>query len=195
MWSETNSGRGSPRTGSPNYPGRTPYAPQTAPEQTQAHSQQAAYYQDSENRYADRSPPPAEQRHDAYSPTHQQSFSQQPQYEPYSPTHQNQYQQEPMYEEPRTHHSSNGRARSPANSDRSNFTSISQRGVNPRWNGNRPPVPNSSQQRIQQQRQDVLLNNPDFQLGSSGAGGGASRQRGAGGQGMIPTSAYPPGPM
>lgn len=74
-------------------------------------------------------------------------------------------------------------ALSPAISEHSTFTSISQRGVNPRWPGNqlpaapqyqgmppRRPVP-------QQQLNNVLLdNNPDFQLpgarGPSRAGGG-----------------------
>lgn len=80
-------------------------------------------------------------------------------------------------------------ARSPAESERSNFTSISQRGINPRWPGNNPPpqmmmgfggVP---PRRPVQQQPDVLLDsNPDFQLpGMRGAAAG----RGRGG--------YPPG--
>lgn len=100
---------------------------------------------------------------------------------------------EPMYED--VHATVDG-ARSPAESERSNFTSISQRGVNPRWNPNHPPMPQYQgvlprrpvQQ--QQQRQDMLLDNPDFQLPGN-------RPQGAqrGGPGMIPGSAYPTGPL
>ncbi|OLN96458.1 pH-response regulator protein palI/prr-5 [Colletotrichum chlorophyti] len=86
-------------------------------------------------------------------------------------------------------------ARSPgAESDRSNFTSISQRGVNPRWNP-APPMPGHGQQipprrPVQHQRQDMLLNNnPDFELPGSRLG---PPQR-TGGNGMIPGSAYPQG--
>ena len=88
-------------------------------------------------------------------------------------------------------------ARSPAESDKSNFTSVSQRGVNPRWNGapGYAPMPNRrpvAQQ--QQEQQDILLNsNPDFQL----PGGRGGRGNGRGGRGpspaMIPSSAYPGG--
>jgi hypothetical protein len=84
-------------------------------------------------------------------------------------------------------------ARSPAESERSNFTSISQRGINPRWNpppampggyGNsavppRRPVPRHDPN-------EVLLNsNPDFELPRN------SPSRGAGGPAMIPGSSYP----
>lgn len=105
-----------------------------------------------------------------------------------------------MYEDAREQRST--RARSPgAESDRSNFTSISQRGVNPRWNP--PPMPNQGAypgppprrpaRPPQQQRQDMLLNsNPDFQLPSSRMG---SPPRGGAGGGMIPGSAYPQGRM
>ncbi|KAK3336897.1 SUR7/PalI family-domain-containing protein [Cercophora scortea] len=77
-----------------------------------------------------------------------------------------------------------GAARSPAESDRSTFTSISMRGVNPRWNPNNPapgnfgggnPMPGNygggnvvPRRPVQQQRPppppDVLGSNPDFQL-------------------------------
>lgn len=85
-------------------------------------------------------------------------------------------------------------ARSPAESERSNFTSVSRRGVNPRWNGGeggygaapmpRRPVP---------RQDDMLLNsNPDFSIpgGRGGRGfprGGASARGG----GTVPNSAYP----
>ncbi|TAQ85216.1 hypothetical protein B7494_g6445 [Chlorociboria aeruginascens] len=81
-------------------------------------------------------------------------------------------------------------SRSPAESDRSNFTSVSQRGVNPRWNGGpagyEPPVPRRP---VGSQRNDVLLaSNPDFELpGGRGGRGG----RGTRGGGIIPGSAYP----
>lgn len=98
-------------------------------------------------------------------------------------------------------------SRSPAESERSNFTSVSQRGVNPRWNPgptygapmpNRRPPP-------QQQREDLLLNsNPDFMLPGSRGGGARGGGRGGGGRGgpgrppgqipgMVPNSAYPGG--
>jgi hypothetical protein len=90
-----------------------------------------------------------------------------------------------------------------AASDRSNFTSVSQRGINPRWRPDMPPVPgggggggpqgyrgggppvplpqSSRRPHVQQKqaRQDMLLmDNPDFALGP------ASRsQRGPGGAG------------
>ncbi|KAF4984212.1 hypothetical protein FZEAL_552 [Fusarium zealandicum] len=99
---------------------------------------------------------------------------------------------EPIYEDI---HANNAGARSPAESERSTFTSISQRGINPRWNPNPPPPmpyqqgphprrPVQQQQQQQQKRQDVLLDNPDFSLPGS---------RNARGPGMVPGSAYPPG--
>lgn len=97
---------------------------------------------------------------------------------------------EPLYED--VHAAVDG-ARSPAESERSNFTSISQRGVNPRWEP-QPPMPGQGPPtrrpvQAKQQRQDVLLNNnPDFQL-PGGRGPGPSRT----GPGMIPGSAYPTG--
>ncbi|KAH6888047.1 SUR7/PalI family-domain-containing protein [Thelonectria olida] len=96
---------------------------------------------------------------------------------------------EPIYEDI---HANNPGARSPAESERSNFTSISQRGVNPRWNPNAPPMPYQQGPPArrplnqQQQRQDMLLDNPDFQLPGS---------RSKGGPGMVPGSAYPTGRM
>jgi hypothetical protein len=76
-------------------------------------------------------------------------------------------------------------SRSPAESERSNFTSISQRGINPRWNPPMPPPPapgsygvgvgggggNLMVPRRPVNRTDILLNsNPDFELPSRGAG-------------------------
>jgi hypothetical protein len=83
-------------------------------------------------------------------------------------------------------------ARSPAESETSNFTSVSQRGVNPNWKpggpgdtaGQYPPHAMRKPMQAQvQERRDVLLgNNPDFELpiprssrgwgGSVGMGGG-----------------------
>lgn len=65
-------------------------------------------------------------------------------------------------------------ARSPAESDRSNFTSISQRGVNPRWQP--PPMPMGYPGSIPPRRpvrgpdpgQMVLDGNPDFALPGQG---------------------------
>ncbi|KKZ60709.1 hypothetical protein EMCG_04636 [[Emmonsia] crescens] len=58
---------------------------------------------------------------------------------------------------------------SPAASEISHFTSISQRGVNPKWRS-----PEAENRRDKQRRQDMLLgNNPDFEL-SVGVGRGGS---------------------
>lgn len=80
--------------------------------------------------------------------------------------------------------------RSPAISDASHYTSVSQRGINPNW---RPP-PGSGPQgllpRRPQQQQDMVLNsNPEFSLpglGPAGRGGrgGPGGFRGRGGSGM-----------
>lgn len=94
-------------------------------------------------------------------------------------------------------------ARSPAESDRSNFTSVSQRGVNPRWNGAPggygPPMPNRRPVNAPQ-RNDILLNsNPDFQIPGGRGGRGGFPGRGGRGQpppmgaSMVPGSAYPGG--
>jgi hypothetical protein len=73
-------------------------------------------------------------------------------------------------------------ARSPAESERSNFTSVSQRGVNPRWNpqtgpgayGN--PMPNRRLPPPANQRNEILLNsNPDFELPGARPGRMGSR--------------------
>ncbi len=86
--------------------------------------------------------------------------------------------------------------RSPAESDRSNFTSVSQRGVNPQWNGGPGYAPMPTRRPVGPQN-DVLFNsNPDFQLpGNRGGRGGPSRGGGMRGgmPGMVPSSAYPGG--
>ncbi|RYP07154.1 hypothetical protein DL764_002701 [Monosporascus ibericus] len=84
-------------------------------------------------------------------------------------------------------------ARSPAISERSGFTSVSQRGVNPYWTP--APGPGYGQQvppRRPVGRNDVnvLNSNPDFQLPSSRGLNNSSPARGPGG-GMVPGSAYP----
>lgn len=76
-----------------------------------------------------------------------------------------------------------GGTRSPAESEHSNFTSISQRGINPQWNP--PPMP--TRRPVQQQRQDLILDNPDFRLpGGRSTAAGARKL-----PGMTPDSAYP----
>ncbi|KAH9883649.1 pali-domain-containing protein [Xylariomycetidae sp. FL2044] len=82
-------------------------------------------------------------------------------------------------------------SRSPAISERSGFTSISQRGVNPRWNP--PPGQGYGQQMpprrpVGRNEVNVLNSNPDFQLPAS-RGGSASPARGPGS--MVPNGAYP----
>ncbi|MCJ1354932.1 MAG: regulator of ime2 [Icmadophila ericetorum] len=72
-------------------------------------------------------------------------------------------------------------SRSPAASDGSHFTSISQRGVNPDW---RPPPPQGYQdgvpnrRPVQQQRDVLLQGNPDFELPGVGAGARGPRRGG-----------------
>ncbi|KAH8802860.1 SUR7/PalI family-domain-containing protein [Xylogone sp. PMI_703] len=89
-------------------------------------------------------------------------------------------------------------SRSPAESERSNFTSVSQRGINPRWNGQpgyAPPLPGNRRPPQHQQRNEMLLNsNPDFELPSARGGRNAGPGRGGRpppGPGMVPNSAYP----
>ncbi|KAI0877976.1 pali-domain-containing protein [Hypoxylon argillaceum] len=79
-------------------------------------------------------------------------------------------------------------ARSPTVSERSGFTSVSQRGVNPRWN---PPPGQAYNQQIPTRRPvnrndvNILNSNPDFQLpGRRGPSVSPAR-------GVIPGSAYP----
>jgi len=84
-------------------------------------------------------------------------------------------------------------ARSPAaESDRSNFTSISQRGINPLWRDPLPPPPppppanyggNVIPRRPVDRTAQVLTSNPDFELPSRG---GTGRKTGT-----VPGSAYP----
>ncbi|EGE02718.1 pH signal transduction protein PalI [Trichophyton equinum CBS 127.97] len=76
--------------------------------------------------------------------------------------------------------------RSPV-SDISHFTSISQRGINPKW---QPPEWNNPREKVQKQREALLVNNPDFQL-SADVGRSNSARRG----GRMPqVPAMPPMP-
>ncbi|CAK7233283.1 regulator of ime2 [Sporothrix curviconia] len=94
-------------------------------------------------------------------------------------------------------------SRSPAESERSTFTSISQRGINPRWN---PPPPNlmpgyggqgqmDPRRPVRDTNETLLNSNPDFSLpsGSRRPGGppGPNIGNAGGASGMIPGSAYP----
>ncbi len=100
---------------------------------------------------------------------------------------QHQPQHEQGYDDAHAH---NGGTRSPVGSERSAFTSVSQRGVNPRWNP-APPMPqHPSHRRPVQQRQDMILDNPDFQVPGGRSG---SRAAGGGRPGHVPGSAYPTG--
>jgi len=79
-------------------------------------------------------------------------------------------------------------------SDQSNFTSISQRGVNPQWRPEQDrqdygyggvPNRNPPQQQQQQPQKDFLLaGNPDFELGPGRGGRGAGGRGGRGGNMM-----------
>jgi len=80
----------------------------------------------------------------------------------------------------------NDRSRSPAMSETSQYTSVSQRGVNPRWRqdyGAAVPSPiYAPPQSLRRPRQEDLASNPDFAVA------GSSRRRGAprGGRGGVP---------
>jgi hypothetical protein len=79
--------------------------------------------------------------------------------------------------------------RSPAASDASHFTSVSQRGVNPNW---RPPPGQQQRPRGAPRADDMLLaSNPEFSLpgvAPPGRGGGRGGFRGRGGSGMGPSA-------
>ena len=84
--------------------------------------------------------------------------------------------------------------RSPAESDVSNYTSISQRGVNPNWRpgpgemmapGPTPGVPNR-RPLPQQQRNVLLQGNPDFELESRSGGSDSANRAGQRQPGQIP---------
>ncbi|KAJ2977790.1 hypothetical protein NUW58_g7699 [Xylaria curta] len=81
-------------------------------------------------------------------------------------------------------------ARSPTVSERSGFTSVSQRGINPRWNpqGYNQQMP--PRRPVNRNDVNILNSNPDFQLPSR-RGGSANNARGGAAGGMIPGSAYP----
>lgn len=94
-------------------------------------------------------------------------------------------------------------ARSPAGSDISHFTSVSQRGVNPNWRpppgygGGAPPGPMTGggqgpgPRRGDQQRNDMILGaNPDFSIPGMGPprAGGLPGGRGGRGGGMPPSA-------
>ncbi|CAD0029599.1 unnamed protein product [Aureobasidium pullulans] len=92
-------------------------------------------------------------------------------------------------------------ALSPAMSDTSNFTSVSQRGVNPNWRpppgyGPGPgPVPGPSQQRRNERNDMILGQNPDFMLpgmrGPSRGGRGRGMPRPNNPNGLTPPGRYP----
>ncbi|KAF2752037.1 pali-domain-containing protein [Sporormia fimetaria CBS 119925] len=89
-------------------------------------------------------------------------------------------------------------ARSPAASDVSHFTSVSQRGVNPNWRPDAPPMPGQYPPHVRPMRQeDVILQanaaNPDFAVPGAQLGRGRGRGRGRGGRGGSIGPATMPG--
>jgi len=88
-------------------------------------------------------------------------------------------------------------SRSPAASEASHFTSVSQRGINPNWRPSPgPPVPGSYApygSRRPMRQEDVILEanaaNPDFAIPGAGVGRGGGRGRGRGRGGMPPPTA------
>lgn len=93
-------------------------------------------------------------------------------------------------------------ARSPATSDTSHFTSISQRGVNPNWRpgpngmGMTPSMGGVPNRRPMQQapppQRDVLTSNPDFEIPGGTRGGVGGRP---GRSGSSPGQRYPTNDM
>ncbi|KAI1343340.1 pali-domain-containing protein [Xylariaceae sp. FL0016] len=83
-------------------------------------------------------------------------------------------------------------SRSPAVSERSAFTSISQRGVNPQWHQPGPGYGQIPPRRpVNRDDVNILNSNPDFQLPGSRGGNSPPRGGAGAGGGMIPGSAYP----
>ncbi|KAI9821481.1 MAG: regulator of ime2 [Thelocarpon impressellum] len=78
-------------------------------------------------------------------------------------------------------------ARSPAASDTSHYTSVSQRGVNPNWPGQAGDISSRRPAPQQQQRDMLFAGNNDFELP------GAGRARGGGRGGRMP--ALMPAPL
>lgn len=86
-----------------------------------------------------------------------------------------------------------GDTHSPAHSDNSNFTSISQRGINPDWQpppgllGPRGPGPRSMAPRSSQRNEEILASNPDFMLpGAPGLKSSHNRQMNSSGSHRYP---------
>ena len=149
------------------------------------------YYEDVDPRFAD--PAPAPQPHSpmpsSLMPGHYPSTS-------------NIDSGNPHLEPSTSYESIQDGARSPAASDHSNYTSISQRGINPAWRPSPGPgqgmgmggVPN---RRPVPQQQDMLLTNPDFELPGAGRGGRGGHQGARGGRmpgpmpGAVPGGRYP----
>lgn len=95
-------------------------------------------------------------------------------------------------------------ARSPAGSDASHFTSVSQRGINPNWRpaggpgyGPGPNIGAGPGPGPAQRRNDAILNaNPDFSIpgarpGRGGRGGLVAMNSGMGRGGLTPIGRYP----
>ena len=81
-------------------------------------------------------------------------------------------------------------ARSPAASEASHFTSVSQRPVNPNWHPNPNDMMQMPPRRPAPRQQDVLLDsNPDFNFPGATRGGFRGRGRGRGGPSMSPSRA------
>ncbi|EEQ35582.1 hypothetical protein McanMca71_003010 [Microsporum canis] len=76
--------------------------------------------------------------------------------------------------------------RSPV-SDISHFTSVSQRGINPKWH---PPEWDNPREKVQKQREALLVSNPDFQLGDPVGRSNSARRGGR----MPQVPAMPPMP-
>ncbi|KAI1810734.1 pali-domain-containing protein [Poronia punctata] len=88
-------------------------------------------------------------------------------------------------------------ARSPTISERSGFTSVSQRGVNPRWNpgpggpGQGYSQPMAMRRPANRDEVNILNSNPDFHLPTRRGGSASPARGGAVGGGIIPNGPYP----
>ena len=146
------------------------------------------YYEDVDPQFADRSTePPPPQQHQAPLPSSLMPGHLHPGYGNTGLTRDNSSSSIYSGDDP-TH-----RTRSPAaTSDNSNFTSISQRGVNPNWAAHYPPSgPQSAYggsdpggaRRIKRDDTQVLASNPDFSLEGVGPPRGHGRTQSRGGSG------------
>ncbi|MCJ1308193.1 hypothetical protein MMC25_001845 [Agyrium rufum] len=180
--------RNSPTTRSPVN--RSPTGPQPGPMSHQRVNSGDMYYEDMDPRFADRSLEPQIPHQTVPQPAIPSLLV------PGRAASNDPYNRRPIQQQPpRAHEPGHLNVVEPSSSydsinngddSDSQFTSISQRGVNPEW---RPPPQHSSNGyggRIEgQRRPDFLAGNPDFEVPGNGQGGGAPRYIGTGGSPRV----------